>query len=180
MYTCTASRIIKYHSHYKRYLLRSYANLSEQYTLALFTQRCCIIATVAVRHFTVAVLFTQSQRCDSSRGVTVHVMMMTSVCFQGVPPGILLLIKTRGQFIIMWMLFPLFSCQRHYQLLHYCVFRPKAHKEEKDPGSHSLCIGSQADKEGKVEKAEVGGIDRLGGKKKVKNPPTLCNELWRV
>ena len=50
----------------------------------------------------------------------------------------------------------------------YCVFRPKAHKEEKDPGSHSLCIGSQADKEGKVEKVEAGGIRELGGKKKLK------------
>ena len=34
------------------------------------------------------------------------------------------------------------------------TFRPKVHKEENDPGCHSLCIGSQADKEGKVEKAE--------------------------
>lgn len=42
------------------------------------------------------------------------------------------------------------------------------HKEENDPGSHSLCIGSQADKEGKVEKAEAGGIGGLGGKTKVK------------
>ena len=33
----------------------------------------------------------------------------------------------------------------------YCAFTPKAHKEENDPGSHSLCIGSQADKEGKDE-----------------------------
>ena len=32
-----------------------------------------------------------------------------------------------------------------------CAFTPKAHKEENDPGSHSLCIGSQADKEGKEE-----------------------------
>ena len=32
-----------------------------------------------------------------------------------------------------------------------CTFTPKAHKEENDPGSHSLCIGSQADKEGKEE-----------------------------
>ena len=53
-------------------------------------------------------------------------------------------------------------------LLSYCTFRPKAHKEENDPGSHSLCIGSQVDKEGKVEKAHAGGIGRLGEKKKFK------------
>ena len=34
---------------------------------------------------------------------------------------------------------------------YYCAFTPKAHKEGNDPGSHSLCIGSQADKEGKEE-----------------------------
>ena len=33
----------------------------------------------------------------------------------------------------------------------FCAFTPNAHKEENDPGSHSLCIGSQADKEGKEE-----------------------------
>ena len=48
------------------------------------------------------------------------------------------------------------------------TFRPKAHKEDNDPGSHSLCIGSQADKEGKVEKAEAGGIGGLGEKKQLK------------
>ena len=49
------------------------------------------------------------------------------------------------------------------------MFRPKVHKEENYLGSHSLCIGSQADKEGKegkVEKVEAGGIGRLGGEKK--------------
>ena len=59
----------------------------------------------------------------------------------------------------------------------YCAFRPKVDKEENDPGSHSLSIRSQAEKEGKVEKAEASGIGGLGGGKKVKNPPTLCNEL---
>ena len=54
------------------------------------------------------------------------------------------------------------------QLQTYCAFRPKAYKEEKDPGSHSLCIGSQADKEGKVEKVKAGGIGGLGGEKKLK------------
>ena len=34
-------------------------------------------------------------------------------------------------------------------------------KEENDPGSHSLCIGSQADKEGKEELAEAGGMGDL-------------------
>ena len=48
------------------------------------------------------------------------------------------------------------------------TFRPKAHKEENDPGSHSLSIGSQAEKEGKVETAETGGRGRLGGGKKLK------------
>ena len=49
-----------------------------------------------------------------------------------------------------------------------CTLGPNAHKEENDPGSHSLCIGSLADKEGKVEKAEVSGIGGLGGKTKLK------------
>ena len=51
----------------------------------------------------------------------------------------------------------------------YRAFRPKAHKEENYPRSHSLCIGSQADKEGKVEKAEAGGIGGLGGIKSKKS-----------
>ncbi|KAK0146202.1 Cortactin-binding protein 2 [Merluccius polli] len=38
-------------------------------------------------------------------------------------------------------------------------FTPKAHKEENDPGSHSLCIGSQADKEGK-DKSDLVGVDK--------------------
>ena len=46
-----------------------------------------------------------------------------------------------------------------------CTIRPKAHKEENDPGSHSLSIRSQAEDEGKVEKAEAVVIGGLGGKK---------------
>ena len=43
------------------------------------------------------------------------------------------------------------------------TFKPKAHKEENDPfihSSHSLSIGSQAEKSGKW-KAEAGGIGGL-------------------
>ena len=49
------------------------------------------------------------------------------------------------------------------------MIRPKAHEEENDPGSHSLCIGSQADKEGKVETVEAGGTGGFGGKKSLKS-----------
>ena len=55
-----------------------------------------------------------------------------------------------------------------------CAFTPKAHKEENDHGSHSLCIGSQADKEGKRGIGGLGWTRRLRRIKKVKNPPTLC------
>ena len=50
-------------------------------------------------------------------------------------------------------------------------------KEENDPGSHSLCIGSQAEKEGKEELAEAGGIGDLGGLKKLKILQLYVNEL---
>ena len=49
---------------------------------------------------------------------------------------------------------------------HNCTFRLKAHKEEIDPGIPSLSIGSQAEKEGKVEKAEAGGIRWIRRRKK--------------
>ena len=47
-------------------------------------------------------------------------------------------------------------------------------------GSQSLSIRCRVEKEGTVEKAEVGAIGGLGGKKKVKNSLTLCNELWHI
>ena len=55
-------------------------------TVALFTQRRCRGGLSILHHW----LFTQS--CGSYKGVMVHVMIVTSVCFQGVSPGVLLLI----------------------------------------------------------------------------------------
>ena len=65
---------------------------------------------------------------------------------------------------------PSFKYQRVLHSNH--TFRPKVHKEENDPGSHSLSIGSQAEKEGKVEKVELSGIGELGGEKELKIGPT--------
>ena len=82
---------------------------------------------------TIVSIYTAHRRCWYKRGMRVHIMMVMSVCFPTYfTPNYIIAIRKQdpvwlsvtgsqtGWQRITAVFFPHISCQRHYQLLHYC------------------------------------------------------------